>query len=390
MGRPPIALGTAGKVRVVATTAGYRARALYRDYDGVCRAIERHRPTKAAAEAALKLAVRDRARLDGGSEIKADTRVSVLAEAWFASLQGLSPTTMQAYRNRLDQQVIPGLGNLRVRELTVGVVDRHLRAVTNRHGSSTAKMTKSVLSGLCGLAARHDALERNPVRDSGGISTKPKRAPKALRADQAQELLGKLRGDEQAIARDIPDLVAFMLGSGVRIGEAAAVTWDDFDDVAGTVDIDATIVRVTGQGLLRKSTKTDTGARTLLLPSWCAEMLRERAVLASTQPGWSETAPIFPAPLGGWRDPSNTQTDLRAAFTATGFEWITSHVLRKTVATLMDQAGLSSRAAADQLGHANPSMTHDRYMGRQVASTGAAAVLECLGLKSLARGFHRA
>ncbi len=46
----------------------------------------------------------------------------------------------------------------------------------------------------------------------------------------------------------------------------------------------------------------------------------------------------------------------------------------------MDQAGLSSRAAADQLGHVNPSMTHDRYMGRQVASTGAAAVLEALRL----------
>ncbi len=66
---------------------------------------------------------------------------------------------------------------------------------------------------------------------------------------------------------------------------------------------------------------------------------------------------MFPAPLGGWRDPSNTQADLRDAFTAAGFEWVTTHVFRKTVATLMDHAGLSSRAAADQLGHANTSVT---------------------------------
>ncbi|NMH80074.1 hypothetical protein [Pseudonocardia xinjiangensis] len=42
----------------------------------------------------------------------------------------------------------------------------------------------------------------------------------------------------------------------------------------------------------------------------------------------------------------------------------------------MDEAGLSARAAADQLGHAKVSMTQDSYFGRKVARTGAAAVLE--------------
>ena len=75
---------------------------------------------------------------------------------------------------------------------------------------------------------------------------------------------------------------------------------------------------------------------------------------------------------------SNTQAGLRDAFVAAGFDWVTSHVFRKTVATLMDNAGLSSRAAADQLGHANTSMTTDVYFGRKIATTGAAAVLEAL------------
>jgi integrase len=88
--------------------------------------------------------------------------------------------------------------------------------------------------------------------------------------------------------------------------------------------------------------------------------------------------PVFPAPHGGLRDPSNTQADLREAFTTAGFEWVTSHVLRKTVATLMDQAGLSARAAADHFGHSKPSMTTDVYFGRGIMDTGAAAVLESL------------
>ena len=78
-------------------------------------------------------------------------------------------------------------------------------------------------------------------------------------------------------------------------------------------------------------------------------------------------------------DPSNTQADLREAFRGAGYPWVTSLTFRKTTATLMDQAGLSARAAADQLGHAHPSLTQDVYYGRKVAATGAAAVLESLG-----------
>jgi integrase len=140
----------------------------------------------------------------------------------------------------------------------------------------------------------------------------------------------------------------------------------------------AAAVRVRGGGLVVKTTKTDAGTRTLVLPRWCVGLLRERSDRLNATAEDRGARPVFPAPLGGWRDPSNTQADLRDAFTAAGFDWVTSHVFRKTVATLMDHAGLSSRAAADQLGHANTSMTTDVYFGRKVAATGAAAVLEAL------------
>ena len=37
--------------------------------------------------------------------------------------------------------------------------------------------------------------------------------------------------------------------------------------------------------------------------------------------------------------------------------------------------GLTAREIADQLGHARPSITMDRYMGRKIASDRGAAVL---------------
>lgn len=62
-----------------------------------------------------------------------------------------------------------------------------------------------------------------------------------------------------------------------------------------------------------------------------------------------------------------------------GYGWVTSHAFRKTVATRLDEAGLSARSIADHLGHARPSMTQDVYMGRGVASAEAARGLSGSG-----------
>jgi integrase len=98
----------------------------------------------------------------------------------------------------------------------------------------------------------------------------------------------------------------------------------------------------------------------LALPMWCMQMLRARP----------RTDPVFRAPMGGWRDPSNTQADLREAFAHAGFGWITSHTFRKTVATLMDEAGLSP---GRQL---TSSATPTRRLPRMCISGGASRVPE--------------
>lgn len=56
--------------------------------------------------------------------------------------------------------------------------------------------------------------------------------------------------------------------------------------------------------------------------------------------------------------------------------WITSHTFRKTTATIPDEAALSARLVADQLGHSRPSMTQDVYMGGRAVDSQAALALE--------------
>src|SRR3954454_527136 len=266
MGRPPMALGTAGAIRIYKTATGYRARVLGRGYDGHVREVERNAASKVAAERALKLALRDRAPGKTGGELTADSRVLLLAEAWYSSLDDLSPITLQAYRDRLDRQLLPRLGQLRIRELSVGILDRHLRDIADHHGIATARMCRSVLSGMCALAARHDALPHNPVKDLGRITGRPKTAPRALTLPQLRQLRAALTYDDRAIARDLPELVAFLMATGLRIGEASGLSWNAVDLDASTIEVRAAAVRVRGVGLAIKSTKTDAGQRTLILP----------------------------------------------------------------------------------------------------------------------------
>jgi integrase len=193
-------------------------------------------------------------------------------------------------------------------------------------------MCRSVLSGMCGLAARHDALERNPVRDVGPVSSGVgRRQPRALTAAEARQLRALLTYDDKAIERDLPDFVAMMLATGLRIGECVALSWTDIDLESQTVAIRGTVIRIQGRGLIVKPTKTSAGMRTLILPSWCVEMLRARCdkALHNTR---AKATPVFPAVMGGLRDPSNTQADLRDAFRAAGYPWLTRHSLRKTTA----------------------------------------------------------
>jgi site-specific recombinase XerC len=141
---------------------------------------------------------------------------------------GPLPGTLRAYRDRPDRQVIPALGSLRVRELSTGMVDRHLRAVRDKHGAAMAKLCRTVLSGMAGLATRHDALEHNPVRDAGRIGpSKPKRVPRALSVAEVRQLRAWLTYDDKARERDLPDLVDMLLATGLRVG--LAVTWDAVD-----------------------------------------------------------------------------------------------------------------------------------------------------------------
>ncbi|HEV7204791.1 MAG TPA: tyrosine-type recombinase/integrase [Jatrophihabitans sp.] len=411
MGRPPLPLGTPGKVQFVHLSSGHtQARVLFRDFDGRVRLVSKNARTRAAAERALKVALAERQAPPGTGAITSSTLLSELAALWLEAPHGWSTGTERTYKSVIRNQVVPALGALRAREVTPGVVSRALRAIAERHGPSAAKSAKACLSGMFGLAIEDGAIAANPVRDASARISVTKKSPRALTREEVTTLTGWLRANERALAADIPDLVDWMLATGCRIGEALALRHGSNGDGRPLLDLDAktwevnaTVVRVPKQGLLvQPRPKTAAGWRVIAVPDFAVGMIRARP--APGPGGLVFTGPEASTP----RDPSNASGDLRQlldsfdcdACQCTGFtlatdgsfalgmrgqrvrcdagpwSWVTSHVFRKTVATRLDEAGLSPRQVADQLGHANPSMTLDVYFGRQVVSAEAAKALD--------------
>ena len=309
------------------TDEGWIARALYRDLDGKNRLVQRSGSSQSRAQQALAKALRDRVRVDDHQRITAETKLAVLAEVWFDEVRGsdLSPSTKQLYRDRLDKQILPALSNVRIRELSVGLIDNHLAAVKAKHGPALARTCRSVLSGMCRLACKHDAMISNPTRDVSRLSAKPRKQPMGLSIVQLKQLLAFLSYDDAAAAEDIVDVIRLLAATGMRIGEALALEWDAVNMQRGTVEVRSTVIRLRGTGLIIKPTpKSTAGDRTLLLPSWTVTMLEKRKIR-------SHTSLVLPSQLGHLRDPSNTRRSMRRAFARAGYAGLTSHVFRKSV-----------------------------------------------------------
>lgn len=376
MGRPPLPVGTFGQIHFLKLDQHrVGARTYFRDLDGRRRLVTRYAETRAHAERRLREALRDRA-MGATPPVPVDSRLSVVATQWLADIDDsdLAPGTKRLYRFVTESYVLPRLGELRLREVTVPVIDRLLTSVSQAHGPAAAKSTRSVVSGILGLAVRHGLLPMNPVRETPARrATRGSRRPRALTVEETRQLLARLVDDPAAVLQGLPDLVAFMLGTGLRIGEACAVRPTDIDFSAGTLSVGGTVTRDRLRGLfIQERPKSDAGLRTIALPPQTLDLLRRRV---RTLPAVSDPLVIFPSARGLLRDPSNTSGDLRKALDRAGFPWATSHTFRKTVATRLDDAGLSARQIADHLGHSRPSLTQDVYLGRGTASPEAAAAL---------------
>jgi integrase len=381
-GRPPLRIGAHGKVTRKYLGGGvWMARCRYRDSDGVTRIIERrgaadeHDKHGKLAEDALIEALAQRRPPGVSGQISLDTKVCVLVEQHLALLAeaNKAPATMTTYRSAA-RKLAKFSEALRVGDATPGRINAVIRSIRAAHGANMARHGRTLLRGALQIAVLDDVLGSNPVAQVSRIESehKPKGAP-ALDADQLRTLLVNLRASPACQDADLIDPITLLAATGARRSELFALRWLDYDEAAATITVSGKIARIQGEGLKRlDSGKTDSSERVIPLPGFAITMLAERRGRSF----WGQQPMIFPSTAGTWRDPDNFDKQWRRVRDDLGVPEVTSHSFRKSVATMIDDAGLSARIGADQLGHARVSMTQDRYMRRGKVHAEVAALLD--------------
>jgi predicted DNA-binding transcriptional regulator AlpA len=136
----------------------------------------------------------------------------------------------------------------------------------------------------------------------------------------------------------------------------------DLDGDLPTLSVSGTIKTETGKGTYRKATpKTDTSRRTVVLPRFAADLLRVRREFATP----NENDAVFATRNGTWHQVVNIERRWRQIRKDIGYEWVTPHTFRKTVATLISEAA-TSELASRQLGHSSSQVS----LHRQAAGLG--------------------
>ena len=78
MPRPPLPIGTSGRVRTYRTRSGWRSRTTYRNYDGITREVQCTAAARPSPSGDWRPRLRDRVYRGGGSELTSESRLSRL------------------------------------------------------------------------------------------------------------------------------------------------------------------------------------------------------------------------------------------------------------------------------------------------------------------------
>jgi integrase len=378
-GRPPLRIGAHGRISRTQVGDGvWLARTRFRDADGVTRIVERRGPDGdqygRLAEDALVESLKDRRAPGVSGSITLDTRVAVLVDQHLALIgENRAPATMTTYRSAA-RKLRKFSGALRVREATPGRLNAVITSMRAAHGANMARHARTLLRGGLQIAVLDDVIPANPVAQLSRIeSDGPPKGAAALDAAQLRELHDRMWESEACRRMDLLDVIIMFTATGLRRSELFALRWEDFDEPAGTITSCGKIARIPGVGLRRMDKgKTAAAQRTIALPAFAITMLTERRA----RPFWGEQRMIFPSSVGTCRDPDNFDKQWRKVREDLGVPDVTSHSFRKSVATLIDEAGMSARVGADQLGHSKVSMTQDKYMRRGRVHAEVAALLD--------------
>ena len=306
-------------------------------------------------------------------EVDRSITLAKYTELWLREIapSKLAKSTLARDRQDIDR-FLPVLGHYKLTELRpehFRQLYADLRKVKNlKTGKPLSECTvEGVHACLCGIlsdAMEGGFLDHNPAWRTYRYAGKKK---EKVIADEAttQRLIAAL--EEESLKYET--YFKLIIATGMRRGECCGLQWGDINWQERSIHIQRNVVKVTGEGIFAKETKTAAGDRyvyfSLEMESLLKEFQRECAWETETYDGRKLEDADYIFRRHGSRLP----------MTPTTFTWrfklilkkhglptaLNVHSLRHTNASLLIAGGADVATVADLLGHSQPSTTLDIY-----------------------------
>ncbi len=291
---------------------------------------------------------------------------------WLDADEGLSPKTLERYRQLAERQIIPHLGAALLQKLRPAQVhDWHNLLLKTGLAARTVGHAHRVLHRGLARAVTLEITSRNVAH--AVPPPKPDAAEVAiLSAAEIGPFLTKLDG------HPLHSIAVLALGTGMRRGEICGLAW-------GALDLDAATVRVersleeTATGLRIKPPKTRHGHRTISLPAGVVETMRahrrhqaeQRLLLGLGRPGGEDN--VFTLLDGSPYPPDKLSRDWGNVVRDRKLPRVMFHALRHSHASALIAAGLDVVTVSKRLGHGSPAITLTVYAHKFASKDTAAA-----------------
>jgi len=287
--------------------------------------------------------------------------------------------TWDSYRGDLERYVIPRLGGMALQKLTPSDLNRlydELEDSGGRSGSGLAPKTIANIHGVIhkalGDAVKLGKVHRN-VADAVESPSGAKPGHNIWTPEQLRAFLDEVRDDRWYA------VWLLFATTGMRRGEAAGLTWDDVDLVAGHVRITWTLGVVRNKATWKPRPKSAAGERRMALDPTTVQALREhrrrqnekRLLVGSAwqrrQTDWRRQHRddlAFTWPDGRLVHPQRLSKWFVKHCDRAGLPRIRLHDVRHTYASaaLANATGWHEmKVISQRLGHANIAITLDMY-----------------------------
>ena len=273
----------------------------------------------------------------------------------------IKESTLDGYRKMINNQIKRFLGEKQLAYLTTADVQKFYNHIKQHgrtdfhpvHGyalsDSMVRSVHMVLHQALDVAVKERLIVRNPTH--GTTIPKTHRTEKQVLDDeQLNTFLNAIKQEPYWY-----DFFYLEIMTGLRRGEICGLKWSDVNFMESTLSIKRSVSRSLG-GIAIGKTKTDAGARKILLPPSVATLLQEKHKHAVSE--W-----IFPH----YMNPSNplypdaAYRKLKLLLKKSNLPAIRFHDLRHTFATHAIQGGVDAKTLSGILGHTDASFTLDTY-----------------------------